>query len=208
VTFRPPADPRPVDSPWPDASWPVPADTELVHGSVSLRPAVPADAEDMFSALDDDRVWAHVRGRPADADAWARSLGSAPGVGIFHWTVRRRGEIVGTTAFLEVSPVDARLEIGFTLYAHRVWGTEVNPACKYLLMDWAFGHGFGRVQLKTDIRNHRSQRAIARLGAQDEGILRRYQRRSDGTVRDTVVFSVVAEEWPTVRSGLLSRLAS
>jgi len=64
----------------------------------------------------------------------------------------------------------------------------------------------GRVQLKTDIRNHRSQQAIARLGAQFEGVLRRYQRRGDGTVRDTVMFSITAEEWPAVRAGLKARI--
>ncbi|HEU4581308.1 MAG TPA: GNAT family protein, partial [Polyangiaceae bacterium] len=67
--------------------------------------------------------------------------------------------------------------------------------------------GAGRVQLKTDVRNQRSQRAIARLGARYEGTLRRYQRRDDGTVRDTVLFSILAEEWPQVRAGLLARLA-
>ena len=81
----------------------------------------------------------------------------------------------------------------------------MNPACKLLLMEWAFDHGFGRVQLKTDIRNARSQQAIARLGAQYEGVLRRYQRRQDDSVRDTVVFSVTAEDWPLVRDGLLAR---
>ena len=93
------------------------------------------------------------------------------------------------------------------MYAPSVWASDVNPACKLLLMEWAFGHGFGRVQLKTDIRNARSQQAIARLGARYEGVLRRYQRRQDGSVRDTVVFSVTAEDWSLVRSGLVSRLA-
>lgn len=73
-------------------------------------------------------------------------------------------------------------------------------------MGWAFDLGFGRVQLKTDIRNHRSQRAIAGIGATYEGVLRRYQRRDDGTVRDTVLFSVTAEEWPGVRTLLERRL--
>ena len=83
----------------------------------------------------------------------------------------------------------------------------VNPECKLLLMEWAFENGFGRVQLKTDIRNARSQQAIARLGATFEGVLRRYQRRQDGSVRDTVLFSVTAEQWPAVRAGLAARLA-
>lgn len=83
----------------------------------------------------------------------------------------------------------------------------MNPECKLLLMQWAFEvSGMGRVQLKTDIRNARSQQAIARLGAQYEGVLRRYQRRQDGSVRDTVLFSVLADEWPAVKLGLQDRL--
>jgi RimJ/RimL family protein N-acetyltransferase len=66
----------------------------------------------------------------------------------------------------------------------------------------------GRVQLKTDIRNQRSQQAIARLGAQFEGVIRRYQRRQDGTVRDTALFSIIAEEWPEVQGRLKNRLAA
>ena len=121
--------------------------------------------------------------------------------------VRRDGHVVGTTSYLDVSLADARLEIGSTAYSPAVWATEVNPASKLLLMTWAFDHGFGRVQLKTDIRNRRSQAAIAKLGATYEGVLHRYQRRQDGTVRDTVMYSVTAEEWPGVRERLRARLA-
>jgi N-acetyltransferase len=86
-------------------------------------------------------------------------------------------------------------------------GCVVNPETKLLLLGYAFDVlGAGRVQLKTDVRNARSQQAIARLGAQYEGVLRRYQRRSDDTVRDTMMFSVLAEEWPTVRAALIARL--
>ena len=75
-------------------------------------------------------------------------------------------------------------------------------------MQWAFEFaGMGRVQLKTDIRNARSQTAIAKLGAQFEGVLRRYQRRGDDTMRDTVLFSVLADEWPAVKRHLESRVA-
>jgi RimJ/RimL family protein N-acetyltransferase len=84
----------------------------------------------------------------------------------------------------------------------------VNPETKLLLLTYAFETlGMGRVQLKTDIRNHRSQQAIARLGAEFEGVLRRYQRRGDGTVRDTVMFSITAQDWPRVKAGLIGRLA-
>lgn len=123
------------------------------------------------------------------------------------FVVERSGEIVGTTSYLDVSVNDARLEIGSTMYAPGEWGSLLNPTCKYLLMGHAFEVlGMGRVQLKTDIRNLRSRSAIERLGARREGILRRYQRRMDGTVRDTVMYSVIAEEWSTVRDGLLARI--
>ena len=148
-----------------------------------------------------------MAGRPSTPEEYAATLAQAPASGRWPWVVRRDGRVVGTTSYLDVSLADARLEIGSTAYSPTVWATEVNPACKLLLMTWAFDHGFGRVQLKTDIRNRRSQAAIAKLGATYEGVLRRYQRRQDGTVRDTVMYSVTAEEWPGVRERLRARLA-
>jgi RimJ/RimL family protein N-acetyltransferase len=108
------------------------------------------------------------------------------------------GSVVGTSSYLDTSASDARLEIGFTAYTPVVWAGVVNPETKLLLLGYAFdvlGAGHAR-----------SQQAIARLGAQYEGVLRRYQRRSDDTVRDTMMFSVLAEEWPTVRAALIARL--
>ena len=123
------------------------------------------------------------------------------------FVVVRAGSIVGTTSFLDVSVPDARVEIGSTMYARHEWGSDLNPACKLLLMSHAFDVlGMGRVQLKTDVRNMRSRAAIEKIGATREGVLRRYQRRSDATVRDTVIYSVVAEEWPVVRDKLSARL--
>jgi len=207
--FDPLVDPRPGDPAWAEAVWPVPVGTVLRGDHVTLSPATTADGYALFRALDDPEVWRHVRGRPGTAEQLIHSLSTAIDQGRFPWIVRQGATVVGTTSFLEVSPVDARLEIGFTLYARPVWGTVVNPECKLLLMQWAFEQArFGRVQLKTDIRNARSQAAIARLGASYEGVLRRYQRRQDGSVRDTVLFSVTAEEWPVVKSGLLSRLGA
>ncbi|MHB1067736.1 MAG: GNAT family N-acetyltransferase [Candidatus Nanopelagicales bacterium] len=206
--FAPRSDPRPADPPWGQAAWPPPPGVVLTGRHVTLAPATVEDSAELFGALDDDAVWAHVRDRPVSADGWAQAIAAAPEAGRFPWAVRRGGQVVGTTSFLEASAVDARLEIGFTLYARDVWGTSVNPECKLLLLQWAFDRGFGRVQLKTDIRNARSQQALARLGARYEGVLRRYQRRSDGSVRDTVLFSVTAEDWPEVRAGLEHRLAT
>ncbi len=204
-------DARPDDVPWPELVWPVSAAEAPRDRWVTLLPFDAArDAEALFTALDDDRVWTHVAGRPGSpADLAAAFEHRRDRLGWYPWVVRdgTDGAVVGTSSYLEVSPVDARLEIGFTAYAPRVWAGPVNPATKLALLGLAFERlHAGRVQLKTDVRNTRSQRAIARLGASPEGVLRRYQRRADGTVRDTAVFSVTAEQWPDVRAGLVQRL--
>lgn len=200
-------DPRPGEPPWPTVTWPPAHDTLLEGPLAQLRLARPDDAEALFFALDHEAVWRHVKGRPLTSDELRQTVIDAPSQGRWMWVVESRGEIVGTTSFLDVSPVDARLEIGFTAYTPHVWGTGVNVQCKLLLMSWAFDEStFRRVQMKTDIRNARSQIAIARLGAQREGVLRTYQRRQDGSIRDTVMFSVLAEEWPGVRARLTSLL--
>jgi RimJ/RimL family protein N-acetyltransferase len=189
-------------------SWPIDPSTVLSWSDIELRLATPADALELFEALDHDVCWTHVRGRPESEDDVVQVIIDATRMGRWMWVVRKAGIVVGMTSFFEVVPADERLEIGFTVYRPDVWATDVNPACKLLLMEWAFDHGFGRVQYKTDIRNERSQAAIARLGATREGVLRRYQRRQDASMRDSVVFSVVVDEWPQVQQGLLERLAS
>jgi RimJ/RimL family protein N-acetyltransferase len=200
-------DPRPNGTPWRDARR-VPIDAVVLqHGSVAVRAAIARDAADLFAALDDDECWRHVAGRPATPESLVSVIEQSTTAGRHMWVVERDGVIVGTTSFLDVSVHDARLEIGSTMYARSEWGSDLNPTCKYLLMSYAFGElGMARVQLKTDIRNLRSRNAIERLGAHLEGVLRHYQRRADGTVRDTVMYSVVAEEWPSVRDGLIARI--
>jgi RimJ/RimL family protein N-acetyltransferase len=197
-------------------AWP-PTASRLVGHIVELTPCVPErDGAVLFTLLHDDAVWRHVAGRPRDAAEFTANLVKRRAEGRFIWVVRLlqahgafgAGAIVGTTSYLEVSVPDARLEIGATMYAPAVWASKVNPDAKRLLLEYAFDVlGAGRVQLKTDVRNVRSQQAIARLGARYEGTLRRYQRREDGSVRDTVLFSILAEEWPDVRHGLLARLS-
>jgi RimJ/RimL family protein N-acetyltransferase len=217
VRFDPVADSRPDDVPWPVMSWPPDPGTELRGDTVVVTPFEPSrDAGELFTALDTDAVWRHVAGRPGDAAAMAQRLGEGIASGRLPWLVRllrpvdgvAAGAVVGMSSYLEVSVPDARLEIGATAYAPAVWASAVNPETKLLLLTHAFeALGAGRVQLKTDVRNVRSQQAIARLGARYEGTLRRYQRRDDGTVRDTVLFAITAEDWPPVRDGLRARLA-
>jgi RimJ/RimL family protein N-acetyltransferase len=214
--FAPVPDPRPHDLVWPAMAWPPPPDTVLRGRVVELAPVDAAeDAEQLFHVLHDDRTWAHIPFRPSDPDELARFLDGRLGAGTFPWLVRLRvpyrdlpaTAVIGMSSYLDVSVHDARLEIGSTVYTPPVWGTAVNPDTKLLLLGYAFEElHVGRVQLKTDVRNTRSQRAIAYVGARYEGTLGRYQRRTDGTVRDTALFSVLAEDWPRVREGLERRL--
>lgn len=119
------------------------------------------------------------------------------------------GRIVGSTSYLAVVPKHRRAEIGSTWYSRDVWGTAVNPECKYLLLKHAFEEwGAVRIQLGTDARNVHSQRAIVKLGAKFEGILRNHGIRPDGSARDAKLYSIIGAEWPGVRSKLLERIQS
>lgn len=120
---------------------------------------------------------------------------------------RATDQAVGWTTFMDVDVENERLEIGWTWYGRAFWRTAVNTETKVLLLTHAFEElGMGRVQLKTDHMNHRSQAAIARLGAKREGVLRRHRQRPDGTWRDSVYFSLLADEWPAAKATLSARL--
>lgn len=129
------------------------------------------------------------------------------------WLVRladgpRTGQAVGTSTLTDFDLANEHVHLGYTAYSPSVWGTAVNAECKLLLLGLAFDSGFGRVKLQADVRNARSRAAIMRLGATFEGIVRRDMRRADGTWRDSAVYSVLVDEWPRVRDGLVRRLAS
>ena len=118
------------------------------------------------------------------------------------------GEVIGSTCYLDIRPLDFHVEIGMTWYAPSVRGTAINPECKLLLLTHAFETlGARRVSLKTDGRNLHSQAAIAKLGAVREGTLRKHKTMPDGFMRDTVYFSIIEEEWPTIKAGLIERLS-
>lgn len=117
------------------------------------------------------------------------------------------GAILGTTRYHDIMPAIARVEIGYTWYARSRQRTHVNTACKLLLLEHAFDVlGAAVVGWRTDNYNHTSQRAIERLGARRDGVIRHYAPRRDGTVRDTVMYSLLAGEWPEVRAHLLYQL--
>lgn len=119
------------------------------------------------------------------------------------------GELVGSTSYYDIDPTLRTLAIGHTWVARRHWRTFVNTASKLIMMGHAFDDlGAERVVWHTDIRNTRSQAAIARLGATREGVLRHHRIRRDGSWRDTVQFSMLGAEWPAARRRLLDSLDS
>jgi N-acetyltransferase len=196
-----------------------PTGEPLVGRFVRLDPVRSTDAEGLHAVYTDPVVYTQgfiMRPPPADVAATVASTEEtiAERPGRTAYTVRltgagalgEGGTVVGTSSLGDVDVTNERVHLGWTMYHSSVWGTQVNPECKLLLLGHAFDCGFGRVKIQTDAVNQRSQAAIAKLGAVREGVLRRHTRRADGTFRDTVVFSVVREEWPAVRAGLERRL--
>jgi RimJ/RimL family protein N-acetyltransferase len=119
----------------------------------------------------------------------------------------KSGEIVGSTRYHDIVPGADRVEIGYTWYAQRCQRTHVNTACKLLLFSHAFEQINCRVVgLRTDNFNFRSQKAIEALGAKKDGVIRRHAPRRDGSIRDTVMYSVLKDEWPGVKKYLEYRL--
>jgi RimJ/RimL family protein N-acetyltransferase len=125
------------------------------------------------------------------------------------WAVRelKTGAIAGSTRYHDVIAAADRIEIGYTWYAKRWQRSHVNTACKLLLLEHAFDTvGCKVVGLRTDNFNFTSQRAIEALGAKKDGVIRHHHPRRDGSVRDTVMYSIIASEWPDVRRHLEARL--
>lgn len=118
------------------------------------------------------------------------------------------GEVVGSTRFYDIDRGVPRVKLGYTWYAQRAQRSSLNTEAKLLLIEHAFMQWrCEAVALETSHENLRSQAAIARLGARRDGVLRAHSRHRDGTLRDTVVFSILAAEWPTLRNDLESKLA-
>lgn len=138
---------------------------------------------------------------------YIQRLISTPDMRPFATILRETGQPIGVTTYMDIRPAHWGLEIGSTWIGRPWQGTQVNPECKYLLLRHAFEQLHAvRVQLKTDGRNLHSQAAISKLGAKREGTLRKHIFMYDGYIRDTVMFSIIAEEWPLVRAGLEARL--
>lgn len=186
-----------------------------LHGfGISLDPLGKQHADGLRAAASDGdlwNLWFTLVPRPNEVDAYiAEALGGQQSGDMLPWVVRDidTGTVIGSTRFHDIVCDVDRVEIGYTWYARRYQGTHVNPACKMLLLRHAFETlSCAVVGLRTDVFNFRSQSAIERLGAKKDGVIRHHQLRRDGTARDSVMYSILAHEWPDVRRNLLFRLA-
>lgn len=188
--------------------------TALEGHGVRLEPLAPVHAEGLALAASDGRLWElrYTFVPEADkVDAYISEALAGQSAGhMLPWAVREMGSgaIVGSTRFHDVMPAVDRVEIGYTWYATRWQRSHVNTACKLLLLGHAFDTvGCGVVGFRTDGVNFRSQQAIEALGALKDGVIRHHALRRDGTVRDSVMYSILAAEWPEVRRRLELRLS-
>lgn len=180
---------------------------------VTLEPLAERHHEGLLkAAASDPDIWRYI---PVDPDK--KFAGRLPWMvkeneagRLITFVVRRHADdaIVGSTSYLAIQPMDARVEIGFTWYVPDAQGGPVNPECKYLLLANAFAAHYNRVEFKTDAKNKRSQAALKKLGAKEEGTLRGHMWMPQGYFRDSVYFSVLAAEWPDVKAALERRFSA
>ena len=179
----------------------------------SLEPLAAAHHADLLEAVRDGELWKlWYTSIPAPEGMRAeieRRLGLQQAGTMLPFAVRNRasGKIVGMTTYMNIDTNNRRVEIGSTWYARSAQRTPLNTECKLMLLTHAFETlGCIAVEFRTSFFNHASRRAIERLGAKQDGILRSHQRHSDGSLRDTCVYSILAHEWPAVKRHLEFKL--
>ena len=191
-----------------------PTPVVLYGDTVRLEPLDPSHAEDLLAAGADPDIWRYMPipqpGSAAEVRKWIDDAWKLAATGEqlpFAIMDAETGRAVGSTRYLEIHRNWRTMEIGWTWLAASVQRSAVNTEVKLLLLKHAFeDHGALRVQFKTDGRNLRSQRAIERLGAVKEGVLRKQRINHDGYVRDAVYYSILDEEWPAVKERLTALL--
>ena len=178
----------------------------LENSRVRLRPLETNDFEALKAVAFDEELWRYTLTRADDAvslAAYIRQALEAREQGLrypFAIIDRETGALAGSTSYYNVVAPDQRLSIGYTWVGTKFQRSGLNRACKHLLLSHAFGQlDCERVELETDSRNHKSRSAMARMGATAEGTLRSLRPTQGGIRRDTVIFSVIRGEWPTLR---------
>jgi len=181
---------------------------------VRLEPLAPDLKAAMQAALDCDTASWDILAGAAYGDHfdgwWAAAMAAMTNGSRIAWAVYRLsdGALVGTTSLYEIKPEHRRCELGSTFYRPEARGGPVNPACKRLLLGHAFDAGAIRVEIITDAVNAASAAAIRKLGARDEGVLRKHKITWTGRIRDTAQFAILDDDWRVVRDRLDARLAT
>lgn len=190
------------------------APVTLELNGVRLEPMTRAHAVNLAAAAADGALWnlrVTFAPRPDEAAAYVNQALEMQEAGTrLPFIVRELsgGKVIGTTSYLDIAPEVDRVEIGSTWYAQSWQRTHVNTSCKLMLLRHAFETlGCKLVAFRTDNFNFASQRAIERLGARHDGVIRRDRLRRDGTVRDTVIYSIAAGDWPEIEAHLRYKLA-
>lgn len=180
----------------------------LVGKHVRLEPLTAGHLDALCAVGLEPSLWeiANVRVDTREAMAAYIAAAAGPSQQAFAVVHLASGRVAGSTRYMNAEPAHKRVEIGSTWYGIEFQRTAVNTECKFLLLRHAFEEmGLNRVELKTDLRNLRSQRAMERIGAQREGVLRKHMI-VPGHVRDTVYYSILSDEWPQIRAHLLTLL--
>lgn len=176
-------------------------DIILTEGNLTLRPLSESDIPQLCRLANECLEELAQMGAPPNSESYYQA--SLTSVTEMPFVIVVDGELAGSTRYGGIREVHAGLEIGWTWLHPRWHGTGVNRRMKLLLLTHAFEQmKMERVQLRTDIRNKRSQRAMEKIGAAKEGVLRAHMRRPDGSMRDTVLFSFIQAEWPEVKQRL------
>lgn len=183
----------------------------LEFNGVRLEPLALHHLDGLRAAAADGELW-NLRitsvPEPQDTEAYIRTALEMGNRVAFAVVDASSDTVIGTTSYHDIMPAIDRVEIGYTWYAKSRQRSHVNTSCKLLLLSHAFDTlGCAVVGLRTDNFNYASQAAIERLGAKKDGVLRHHAQRRDGTVRDTVMYSIVRGEWHEIKSHLHYRLA-
>ncbi|QOV10609.1 GNAT family N-acetyltransferase [Viridibacillus arvi] len=181
-------------------------DIQLLGEHVLLVPLKDSHLEGLYLAGQFQEIWTYTSAEIRSIEDMKQYIKQALNEKIngtqnpFVIIEKKTNQIIGSTRFLDIDCQHKRLEIGFTWLTPTKWRTPINTECKYLLLKFAFEQlSVNRVQIKTDHENKRSQAAIERLGAKKEGILRNHMIRPNGTIRNTIIYSIIDTEWSDVK---------
>jgi len=187
--------------------------TILTGESVELVPLEKGHFEELYKAAADKKLWEHIPTDCSNRETFEtaynfslteREKGNQYPFVIFH---KQTKELIGSTRFFEIYPLDKKLEIGWTWIITKYWGTEINLECKLLLLSFCFDTlETRRVQIKTDSTNIRSRKAIEKIGGQFEGILRKDKIKENGVSRNAAYYSILDDEWDVAKEKIIAQL--